>query len=233
MNHCIVDPSDRARSAPAAHPGAATATLVLVRHGETSWNRSRKIQGHLDIGLNPTGVEQARATARALAEWPIAAVHSSDLVRALHTAEAIAAPHGLPVVAEPALRERHWGRFQGLRFDEIVRDHPDVGPRITERDPQFVPEGGESIAELDVRVRAVVHRLARQATGRVEVVVTHGGVLDAIYRIATGLDLSSPRSFSLTNAAINVVDLTSSGWSVRFWGEVAHLAAIEQRDELG
>lgn len=243
MTDCFVDRLDSsdslARAASDSLPSAAsrprtgTAILVLVRHGETAWNRCRKIQGHLDVGLNATGLAQATATARALADWPVSAVHSSDLARAYQTASAIAEAHDLPVLAEPALRERHWGCFQGMRFDEIARDHPDAGQRIRDRDPEFVPDGGESIVQLDRRVKPVLDRLGDHAAGRTVVVVTHGGVLDAIYRIATGMALSAPRAFPLTNAAINVIERGGSGWRVRCWGEVAHLAAIEQRDEIG
>lgn len=219
-------------------PGSAAArddrsVLVLVRHGETAWNRSRKIQGHIDVGLNSTGIAQARATADELAGHPIAAVHASDLARARQTAEAIAGPHRLAVVADPALRERHWGRFQGLRFEEIARDFPAAAASITARDPAFAPEGGESIEMLAQRVRRALDRLGELAAGQTIVVVTHGGVLDAAYRIATGLPLSAPRSFPLTNAAINVVERAAGRWAVRAWGGVRHLAALDRRDELG
>jgi probable phosphoglycerate mutase len=209
------------------------AVLVLVRHGETAWNRSRKIQGHIDIGLNPTGIAQARATANELAGMPIAAIHASDLARAWQTAEAIAGPHRLAVIADPELRERHWGRFQGLRFEEIARDFPDAAASITARDPAFAPEGGESIETLEQRVRRALDRIGEKAAGQTIVVVTHGGVLDAAYRIATGLPLSAPRSFPLTNAAINVVERAAGRWAVRTWGGVRHLAALDRRDELG
>lgn len=212
---------------------ADTATLVLVRHGETAWNRSRRIQGHVDIALNDSGIVQAQAVAQRLSAMPIAAVHASDLVRALATAEAIARLHTLAVFTHVDLRERHWGRFQGMRFDEIVRDFPEAATRIDARDPTFALDGGESIFELQDRVRLALERIAAQARGRTVVVVTHGGVLDVAYRLAMGLPSAAPRTFALTNAAVNVVQRGDDGWVVRTWDDTAHLAALAQRDEIG
>jgi probable phosphoglycerate mutase len=220
--------------APAADaPEVVTnVTLILVRHGETAWNRTRTIQGHIDIALNSTGQAQADAVARRLSGAAVAAVHASDLGRAWQTATAIAAPHRLPVVAEPDLRERHWGRLQGLRIEHIARHWPDDHARMVARDPYFAPDGGESIIELVARVRAVLMRIAAAVAGRTAVVVTHGGVLDAAYRIATNLPLEVPRPFVLANAAVNVLEGNGATWRVRCWGDVGHLGGIERRDEL-
>ncbi len=190
------------------------------------------IQGHIDIALNSTGLAQASAVARRLSGAPVAAIHASDLGRAWQTATAIAAPHRLAVVAEPDLRERHWGRFQGMSIDQIARHWPDAHARMVARDPHFALDGGESIAELVARVRAVLVRIATAVAGRTAVVVTHGGVLDSAYRIATGLALDAPRPFVLANAAVNVLEGDGAAWRVRSWGDVGHLDGIERRDEL-
>ena len=86
--------------------------LIAVRHGETAWNVGTRIQGQLDIGLNATGLWQARQAARALADEPVAAIYASDLSRALQTALEIAQPHGVEVQVDRALRERAFGHFK-------------------------------------------------------------------------------------------------------------------------
>ena len=97
--------------------------ICLVRHGETAWNAERRLQGHIDIPLNPRGLSQAEATARSLARAGerFAALYSSDLQRARQTAEAVARAHGLAATHDARLRERHYGVLQGLTFDEAER----------------------------------------------------------------------------------------------------------------
>lgn len=207
--------------------------LVLIRHGETDWNRSRTIQGQRDIPLNDTGFAQAAAVADLLKTLKVDAIHASDLARARQTAEAIARPHGLPVVAEPGLRERHWGRFQGLRFDEIRDIAPEAHARMVARDPGFVLEGGgESIEALVARVNQVLSRLARGRAGQTIVAVAHGGVLDAVHRIAARMPLDTVRSFELPNAALNVIDGDGQHWEIHEWARVDHLKGLARYDEL-
>ena len=207
--------------------------LILVRHGETDWNRTRTIQGHRDIPLNEVGLAQARAVASRLGAEPIRAVYSSDLARARETARAIAAVHDLEVIDEPGLRERHWGRFQGLRFDQIEALAPQAYERMAARDPAYVLDGGgESLEALAARVRATLMRLGSSWRGATLVAVAHGGVLDAVWRLATGLALDAPRSFVLPNAAVNVLEGDGERWQIREWASTAHLDGLDRYDEL-
>lgn len=219
---------------PALFPALGPLTrLILVRHGETDWNRARTIQGHRDIPLNATGLGQARAVAGQLAAEPIRAIYSSDLARARETARAIAEVHGLAVIDEPGLRERHWGRFQGLRFDEIEQLAPEAHARMLVREPDYVLDGGgESIVALVERVREALGRLTRAHPGVTIVAIAHGGVLDAAWRIATGLALDAPRTFALPNAAINIIEGDGERWQVREWAVTAHLDGLARYDEL-
>lgn len=100
--------------------------LLLLRHGETAWNAETRIQGQLDIALNERGLWQAERLAQALAGEDLAAVYSSDLLRAHATAAALARHHGLPVLADAALRERGFGRFEGLTYAEIEARFPEL-----------------------------------------------------------------------------------------------------------
>jgi len=113
--------------------------VLVIRHGETAWNRESRIQGHIDIPLNDQGRWQAERLAQALADEPLAAIYSSDLQRAFDTAQAIAEATGLDVVADETLRERHFGDMEGLTHDEILARWPVEGRRWRERDPSFGP----------------------------------------------------------------------------------------------
>jgi len=197
--------------------------IIAVRHGETAWNVDTRIQGHLDIALNDTGHWQARQVARALADEPLAAVYTSDLQRAHATAQAIAQASGAPLVAEPGLRERRFGELEGRTFAEIEAELPEQARRWRQRDPHFAPTGGETLVQLRERIAATTHRLAAQHTEQLIVLVAHGGVLDMLYRLATGLDLQAPRTWLVTNASINRLLWTPQGLTLVGWADTQHL----------
>ena len=197
--------------------------IIAVRHGETAWNVDTRIQGHLDIALNDTGHWQARQVARALADEPLAAVYTSDLQRAHATAQAIAQASGAPLVAEPDLRERSFGELEGRTFAEIEAELPEQARRWRQRDPHFAPTGGETLVQLRERIAATTHRLAAQHTEQLIVLVAHGGVLDMLYRLATGLDLQAPRTWLVTNASINRLLWTPQGLTLVGWADTQHL----------
>ncbi|MCM2345285.1 MAG: histidine phosphatase family protein [Acidovorax soli] len=197
--------------------------IIAVRHGETAWNVDTRIQGHLDIPLNDTGLWQARQLARALADEPLAAIYTSDLQRAQATAQAVADATGAPLTPEPALRERSFGALQGRTFAEIETALPEQALRWRKRDPHFAPEGGESLTALRERINDTVHRLAARHPGEQVVLVAHGGVLDVLYRLSTGQEIQAPRTWQLANAAINRLLWTPQGLSLVGWADTQHL----------
>lgn len=204
--------------------------IIAVRHGETAWNVATRIQGHLDIALNDTGLWQARQLGRALAGQPVAAIYASDLQRAHATGAAVAAATGAPLTPEPGLRERSFGELQGRTFAQIEAELPEQARRWRKRDPHFAPVGGESLTALRERIEATTHRLAARHSGALVVLVAHGGVLDVLYRLATGQELQAPRTWQLANAAINRLLWTPQGLTLVGWGDTAHLDAAT-RDE--
>lgn len=204
-------------------------TLCLVRHGETHWNTERRLQGHLDIPLNDHGREQASATAALLSGQHFDAIYSSDLIRAMETAQRIFG--GTDPVALPELRERHYGSFQGLTYEEAKQKLPEAYVAFENRNPSFeFPGGGESLLAFRGRVEYALNLLANRHTGQHILVVTHGGVLDIIHRLVTGKPLEAPRDFRIPNAALNWVTHGPEGWRLISWAETAHLPGA--RDEL-
>ena len=206
--------------------------LTVLRHGETAWNQDTRIQGHTDIDLNDTGRWQAAQVARALADEPLTAVYSSDLRRAFDTAQAVAHAQGLTAIPNTGLRERCFGMLEGKTWAEIETHHPAEATLWRTRVPEWAPDGGESLVALRDRVLAVLNTLAAQHMGEHIALVAHGGVLDAIYRAATGLELQAPRSWLLKNAAINRLLWTPDSLTLVGWGDVAHLeSAAASLDE--
>ena len=205
--------------------------IVAIRHGETAWNVDTRIQGHLDIPLNTTGLWQADQVARALADEPITAIYTSDLQRAHATAQAVARSTGAPLTTHTGLRERSFGHFQGRTFAEIEAELPEDAHRWRKRDPHYAPEGGESLVTLRERIERTVAQLAQQHLGEQVVMVAHGGVLDVLYRLATRQDIQAPRTWQLSNAAINRLLWTPDGLSLVGWADTQHLDQQAARDE--
>ena len=145
-------------------------TILLARHGETDWNRDGIWQGWADPPLNETGRAQARALAEQLRSVPFDAVYSSDLRRAHETAEIVAAPHAVPVVADAGLREIDIGSWSGLTRAEI-----------DERFPTGERPDGETRDQHAARVLDAVERIARANPGRRILLVTHGGTMRALH----------------------------------------------------
>ncbi|MBY0453820.1 MAG: histidine phosphatase family protein [Burkholderiaceae bacterium] len=197
--------------------------IIAIRHGETAWNVDTRIQGHLDIPLNETGLWQARQLAQALAQEPVSAIYTSDLQRARATAQAVADTTGAPLTPTTDLRERSFGDLEGRTFAEIDAARPDLAHRWRTRDPHFAPEGGETLIALRERIHATTHRLAARHPGGLVVLVAHGGVLDVLYRIATGQELQAPRTWQLSNAAINRLLWTPDSLTLVGWADTQHL----------
>ena len=206
-------------------PQDGATRVVAVRHGETAWNAQLRIQGHTDIELNETGRWQATQLVRALADEGLHAVYSSDLQRAHATAQAVAVAAGLAVRPEPGLRERHFGSFEGLTFDEIAQHHPLDAQRWRRREPGFSPGNGESLERFYARCVDACSALAARHRGQTILVVAHGGVLDCLYRAATRLALDAPRSWQLGNAAVNRLLHTDAGFTLVGWNDNQHLQA--------
>jgi 2,3-bisphosphoglycerate-dependent phosphoglycerate mutase len=197
--------------------------VLAIRHGETAWNVDTRIQGQLDIPLNETGRWQAHRLALALADEAIDALYSSDLLRALETAQAVSAGSGRSIVTDTGLRERGFGEFEGLTFKEIEQRWPGQSERWRKRDPAFGPAGGETLADFYARSVDTVTRLAIAHPGQSIAVVAHGGVMDCLYRAATRLDLQAPRSWQLGNASINRLLYTPQGFTLVGWSDTWHL----------
>ena len=149
--------------------------LLLARHGETDWNRDGRFQGHADPPLNDVGRRQSLDLARRLAEVELTAIYSSDLSRALETAEIVAATRGLTVIPEPGLREIDVGSWSGLTRAEIA-----------DRFPNAHVHDGESTEGFRERIVTTVTRIVRAHPGDHVLLVSHGGCVRAVQRHALG-----------------------------------------------
>jgi len=202
--------------------------LILIRHGETDWNRELRFQGHIDVPLNDTGHEQARRLGARLADEAVDHLISSDLMRAQQTAAPAARLLELEIVPSVALREQHFGIVEGMRADEIQSRHPRAWEDwLKFHEDNAMPEG-ESPRQFHARIMEALGAIGVQHAGRRVLVVTHGGVLDMVWRTARGLGLNGPRQSEIPNAGFNRIRLADASRPQEIeivdWADIRHLA---------
>lgn len=208
----------------------ARTQVIIVRHGQTAWNVVGKRQGHLDSALTETGVAQARALARRLAQEKFRLLYSSDLGRAVQTTRIIASVTGHEIITDERLRERHLGVFQGLTTDEIRQRYPAEYHLHRTLGPDYVIPGGESVPQQVERNLAYLAATAQRHLGEAIVVVTHAGVLSGLLRHTFSIPFSAPRRFEFLNASLNVFNYEDRRWFLQTWGDVSHLGTIGRGD---
>ena len=201
--------------------------FCLVRHGETDWNAERRLQGHTDIDLNARGLDQAKQMADALKRMHLQfdVLYTSDLQRAAKTAKAIEQLFGTTAITYEALRERHLGALQGLTTDEAPQREPDLWASHLSRDVDQDLRGGESIQQFSDRIKTALEQIRKQYHGKTILLVSHGGTLDMMYRLASNQPLEAEKAVSVPNASLNWISHDGFAWKVDGWADTRHLEA--------
>lgn len=199
-------------------------TIILVRHGQTEWNRFERFRGRADIPLDQTGLEQAAATGRRIAsEWKPAAVYSSPLSRSVRTAESIAFQHGLPVQVEPGLVDIDYGEWQGLTSDEARQRWPqEISAWYNQPELAFIP-GGETLDQLRARLMRTLDELLLRHPDATIVLVGHT-VINRVILLAV-LGLGNQRFWRLRQdtCAINVFQAEAGDFTLLSLNDTCHL----------
>ena len=199
--------------------------LFVVRHAETDWNRERRYQGRADTGLSDVGRGQATAVARALQGGGLAAVYSSPLKRAMATAEAIAAPHRLPIRIVDAFGEIDFGQWEGLTMDEVRARFAAEYRGWAERPHETVPPGAEPLAAVRQRVLAGLEALRAEHDGESVCLVTHGVPARILILEALGLDLSRIWAVHVATTGISELEFRDDWTAVHRMNTLTHLEA--------
>ena len=197
--------------------------LLLVRHGETEGNSAERFWGRTDVRLSDVGLRQVERLGDRLASEDISIVYSSNLCRALQTAEVIASRHELGVIACHELREIDFGSVEGLTYGEISQKHPDLVRSWFSWDFSFRFPDGESIADVNNRVIWVLHRLEEHAKEETIVVTAHSGVLRLLICNLLGIELWHWRQIRLDLASLSVVETYSEAIILSLLNDVSHL----------
>ena len=214
-------------------PWDAGCSWHLVRHGETAWNRARRIQGQSDPPLNERGSAQAARLSARLAETAFSAVYASDLTRTMQTAESVVGDSGLAVTPVPELREFAYGEWEGLTFAEAeALDPAGFAERMMRQSVEYAPPGGESVGEVVARVRAFHDGVrARHGSGENVLVVGHGGSLPALLVCLLGIPTEHLVRFRLNTASLSVVRTFSDAGVLELWNDTSHLTALATGEE--
>jgi probable phosphoglycerate mutase len=199
--------------------------FCLVRHGETDWNAERRLQGHTDIDLNARGLAQAEQMARAIKRINLAfdVLYTSDLQRAAKTANAIEQLFSTSAISNAGLRERHLGALQGLTTDEAPQLEPDLWKSHLSRNITEELRGGESIQQFADRINTALEKIREQYLGKTVLLVSHGGALDMMYRIASNQPLDAEKAVAVPNASLNWISHDGNSWKVDGWADTSHL----------
>lgn len=164
--------------------------LILIRHGQTTYNATGRMQGHLDTELSELGYEQARAAARLLQDQGVSKIVASDLIRAKETARVVAEALGVDFSTDARLRETHLGQWQGRTSAEVDAEFP-AARAIWRHDPTWAPPEGESRVDVAERARPVIDELMEDFAGwdaGPVLIVAHGGAISALTCHLLGLD---------------------------------------------
>lgn len=197
--------------------------LILVRHGQTVWNKELKYQGHTDIALSDEGIRQAGAVARRLKNENVAAVYASDLSRAFFTADAVARGHGLTVTAMPELREIKFGEWEGLTYTAIQEKWPDEMDKLYTNADEIAIPGGETFRQLKERAEGAICRLVERHAEQTFVVVSHGGTIRTIFCAILGIHLNHVWDIRQDNAAVNIIEYHHGRAIVTLVNDTHHL----------
>ena len=206
-------------------------TIIIIRHGETQWNIKGRWQGHLNSELTDCGVEQAEAAGQGLMNYQFSRIYSSDLGRAVQTADIISEITQKKIIFDKRLRERNLGIFQGLTMPEMGHQYPEEFQKFSSLDPDFIIPGGESARQVVNRSTECFFNIANNHDGETIVVVTHGGILSSFLRHVLGIPFSTPRKFKIWNASINIFVYQNHQFEVHTFGNTHHLNRIDTLDE--
>jgi len=195
----------------------------MVRHGDTELNSAERYWGATDVGLSEAGLRQAERLRDRLSTERIGAIYSSNLRRAVVTAETIASRHRSGIIACAEIRETDFGQLEGLTFAEISQRYPGVAELWRERSPKLVFPGGERLGGFDRRVGQFAERLKEHAAEDTVLVVAHSGSLRLLMCHLLGIGLEHRWQFRLDLASLSMLETYPEGAIISRLNDVSHL----------
>ncbi len=198
--------------------------FILVRHGQTEWNRAERFRGHADIPLNDTGREQAQKVAAFLANARIDSVYASPLQRTVQTAQPLAEAHHLQVQSSPDLIDMDVGALEGLTIEEARQSFPDVMDKWVNAPGHVKFAKGEAMKSVRTRIEKLLGELTAQHPDQTVALVTHRIICHVTLCLALELDPDRLWRFRQDNACINRFESRDQGYMVTLLNETRHLS---------
>ena len=200
--------------------------IIIIRHGETEWNKTGRFQGHSDVPLSAEGRAQAEALGRNLAVDHVDAIYASDLTRAMETAAPLAARFGLPVISDPQLRELNFGAWEGRNFNDVNAENPNAMKNFyTDPERANIPES-EPFPEFQRRIAGRVREIVARERGKRIVIVSHGASIRILLADILSMPIRSIWHLSQLNTAVNKIRFEDDGFAVvTLMNDTSHLRA--------
>ena len=186
-------------------------TFLLVRHGETDWNRNHRMQGSTDIPLNAFGIEQAKLLNPHLRTYTVDTIYVSPLTRARQTAEHAFSHYDNPMKFDSRLQERSFGAFEGMSFDQVILQHPAMRYPESWNYPDYRPPQGESVRDVQQRMVEAARDIAKKHRGDTISIVSHGSALGSLLVGILNLPFSTAMDYRLDNTSLSIIRIDTSG----------------------
>ncbi|QNH54089.1 histidine phosphatase family protein [Selenomonas timonae] len=198
--------------------------IIIIRHGETEWNKTGRFQGHSDVPLSAEGRTQAAALGKNLIVDHVDAIYASDLTRAMETAAPLAARFGLPVISDPQLRELNFGAWEGRNFNDVNAENPNAMKNFyTDPEQADIPES-EPFPEFQRRVAGRVREIVAHERGKRVVIVSHGASIRILLADLLSMPIRSIWHLSQLNTAVNKIRFEDDGFAVvTLMNDTSHL----------
>lgn len=200
--------------------------IIIIRHGETEWNKTGRFQGHSDVPLSAEGRAQAAMLGENLAVDHVDMIYASDLTRAMETAAPLAARFGLPVISDPQLRELNFGAWEGRNFNDVNAENPNAMKNFyTDPEQADIPES-EPFPEFQRRIAGRVREIVAQERGKRIVIVSHGASIRILLADLLSMPIRSIWHLSQLNTAVNKIRFEDDGFAVvTLMNDTSHLRA--------
>ena len=196
--------------------------LILIRHGQTEWNIQKREMGHLDSPLTSLGIQQAQAIAKRLRLLPVSAIYSSNLGRAVQTANVISSATGIRVNLDQGLRERNMGILQGMTRQEMATRFPQEYSHYRADSHSYVIPEGESGEQRTARSVRILTALAEKHPDETVVAVSHSGFISGFFEYVLAIPPNNGWRYQRSNAAFNQFRHDAGSWSLVTWNDTGH-----------
>ncbi len=190
--------------------------LLIARHGQTKHNLDHRYQGITDAPLNQTGLSQSHKLADRLSNEKIDVIYSSDLIRCVQTAE-------LSINKDERLREIYFGKWEGMSYNEIQAQSPDLLEKWMADPAHVSPPNGETLIQLAVRVKSIVDEMKTRHTDQTSLIVTHGGVIRALLCISLDIDLNRHSQFESATGSVSELSFYEESVILKLFNDISHL----------